>query len=204
MTPTSTRIVTVPNIDRAWFTNKLAALDMSQRELARRLNINSAAIVLSLQGKRNFSSSEITEIARLFNEPISEVMTRLGIDTSRTERNKYSDGAILADGTIDRKARIKLRPMPSDALPAMVYQTLRTHAQEVHNWQLHYEPSNRVMPEAIGALCVVAMLDGPEMMRLVSRGSKPGLFNLRNMFTGEDTHDVPLVSASPVKAIIPL
>ena len=67
------------NIDTRWFQTRLADKHVSQRELARRLGLDPAAVSLMLHGRRKFTAKEAVEIARVLGVELEAVVTKAGI-----------------------------------------------------------------------------------------------------------------------------
>jgi transcriptional regulator with XRE-family HTH domain len=65
-------------IDTRWFQNQLADKRLSQRQLAKRLSLDPAAVSLMLRGKRKMSASEAAEIAAQLGVSADEVLMRAG------------------------------------------------------------------------------------------------------------------------------
>lgn len=65
-------------IDTAWFRNRLQDIRMSQRQLARHMDLDPAAISLMLRGRRAMSAREAAEIATLLGVPVQDVVRHAG------------------------------------------------------------------------------------------------------------------------------
>lgn len=65
-------------VDTRWFVERLADCRMSQRGLARLMNLDPSAVSLMLRGKRRMTASEAAEIARFLGVPPEEVLLRAG------------------------------------------------------------------------------------------------------------------------------
>lgn len=65
-------------IDNQWFRGRLADRRLSQRQLARLMNLDPSAVSLMLRGKRKASSTEVAEIARLLGVSADDVVVHLG------------------------------------------------------------------------------------------------------------------------------
>jgi transcriptional regulator with XRE-family HTH domain len=65
-------------VDTRWFHNKLQDKQMSQRGLAKLLDLDPAAVSLMLKGRRKMSAAEAAEIANLLGVSVDEVLTRSG------------------------------------------------------------------------------------------------------------------------------
>lgn len=65
-------------VDTRWFQNKLSDSRLSQRRLASMLGLDPAAVSLMLKGRRKMSVKEASELARLLNVSVDEVLTRAG------------------------------------------------------------------------------------------------------------------------------
>jgi transcriptional regulator with XRE-family HTH domain len=67
------------NIDTRWFQTRLADRHVSQRQLAKRLGLDPAAVSLMLHGRRKFTAKEAVEIARVLGVELEAVVTKAGL-----------------------------------------------------------------------------------------------------------------------------
>lgn len=67
------------NIDTRWFQTRLADKHVSQRQLAKRLGLDPAAVSLMLHGRRKFTAKEAVEIARVLGVELEAVVTKAGL-----------------------------------------------------------------------------------------------------------------------------
>lgn len=67
------------NIDTRWFQTRLADRHVSQRQLAKRLGLDPAAVSLMLHGRRKFTAQEAVEIARVLGVELEAVVTKAGL-----------------------------------------------------------------------------------------------------------------------------
>ena len=65
-------------VDTRWFQNLLADKRLSQRQLAKRLGLDPAAVSLMLRGKRKMSVTEASELARFLGVEMDEVLLHAG------------------------------------------------------------------------------------------------------------------------------
>lgn len=65
-------------VESAWFKGRLSDRSLSQRQLAKHLGLDPAAVSLMLRGRRKANAKEIAEMAKLLGVGVDEVMTRLG------------------------------------------------------------------------------------------------------------------------------
>lgn len=62
------------NMNTLWFRNQLKDKHLSQRGLARLLDIDSAAVSLMLRGRRRMTMSEAHRISNILALPVTEIM----------------------------------------------------------------------------------------------------------------------------------
>lgn len=67
------------NIDTRWFQTRLADKHVSQRQLAKRLGLDPAAVSLMLHGRRKFTAQEAVEIARVLGVGLEAVVAKAGL-----------------------------------------------------------------------------------------------------------------------------
>lgn len=76
-----------------WFQNLLADKRLSQRQLAKRMGLDPAAVSLMIHGKRKMSAVEASELARQLGVTVDEVLLHAGstptVPVSRREREGY-------------------------------------------------------------------------------------------------------------------
>jgi transcriptional regulator with XRE-family HTH domain len=73
-------------VDTRWFQSTLRECDMSQRELARRLRLDPAAVHRRITGKVPLRLDEVTTIARLLRVTPREVIEHAGVDLDGRNR----------------------------------------------------------------------------------------------------------------------
>lgn len=66
-------------VDTRWFQNQLADRHISQRKLAKLLDLDPAAVSLMFRGRRKMSAAEAAEVSRVLNVDVDEVLRRAGI-----------------------------------------------------------------------------------------------------------------------------
>jgi DNA-binding Xre family transcriptional regulator len=68
------------SIDTKWFKNRLLDRQVSQRQLARRIGLDPAAVSLMLRGQRRMQLSEAAAIARELGCSLNDVLEHAGIE----------------------------------------------------------------------------------------------------------------------------
>ena len=73
-------------MDTLWFKEKLKDKKLSQRGLAKLLEIDPAAVSLMFRGQRKMTPHEAHQISVILGVPILEVMRHAGIDVTEDVR----------------------------------------------------------------------------------------------------------------------
>lgn len=199
----------VIKINRNWFKTQLQTLNMSQRELGRRLGLNPAAIVLSMQGKRRFKAEELAEMSRIFGEPMEEIMRHLGIESHGVSEQISLEGVVTAGGIVVPASHNKTIPAPhlAESLKVLRFETKGTDYEFLHGWVIFYQPSpDTINPEAVGQLSVVRTNGNPSaIIRVIRRGLTSGRWDLYQHPNSPDPSEsnVIVTSAAPIRWIKP-
>ena len=167
-------------IDKAWFQEKIAARKLSQRKLAKVLEIDPSSMTVMLNGKRKMTMGEAQTIAGQLALPVTEIMRRAGIDV-RDDIKKVAIG-----GFVNAEAWVTLLPRgthdmieaPAD-VPSTGFALQVRHAGGPHDgWLLFVDGAQREPKEMIGKACIVALSDGRLVSAMPLRGYKAGTYNL--------------------------
>jgi hypothetical protein len=167
-------------INKAWFKEQLSRIGMSQRQLAKRIHLDPAAISYLFAGKRGMSMDEAKAIAGELLLPVTEVMRQAGIDVLDDVRKVPIAGYIgqgsivtlLPKGTHDTAMAPPDVPSGSFAIQVRMVQTT------FDGW-LYFVSGVQEPPEnTMDCLCLVAVEDGRLLQGIVRRGYKRELFNL--------------------------
>lgn len=192
--------------DTAWFRHRLADRQMSQRELARKMGLDAAAVSLMFRGRRAMKLTEAGEIARLLGCTAEEIIQHAGVRI-------HSAGAKVAIvATMDGHAEVHFGsklgtlPRPSGDLPATAgviqCRTTGTPLEYMDRWLLFIEhPVRGVSPDALERLSACKLKNGIIWIAQVRRGYQKGRWNLAGPTT--TASDVELEWATPVVLIVP-
>lgn len=181
---------TVTVINQEWFQDRLRQLRISQRQLAKRIGIDPAAVSYMFQGKRAMSMDEAKAIAEQLLVPVTEVMRQAGIDVTDDVRKVPVAGyvgagcvtTLLPNGTHDHVIAPADTPAGSFALQ------IRMVHSDKDGW-LYFVNGTQMQPsELLDKLCVVALTDGRLLLATIRRGYKRDLYNL--VLTYDDKAEV--------------
>ena len=187
-------------MDTQWFRHNLQDKKMSQRQLAKVMGIDPAAISLMFRGRRKMTPHEAHQISQILGVPILEVMRRAGIDVTDDVRkapiaaHMDSKGSVYAmpNGTHD------LVVGPADTPVGTYAVQVRAHSSNRDGWLLFVSPAQTEPHDHIDELCVCATADGKHLMGTVRRGYRRDSHNLI-LFPSEETiFDAKLAWVSPV------
>ena len=82
--------VTTQQIDTRWFKDLLSDKRLSQRQLAKRMDMDPAAMSLMLRGLRKMSAAEAAEIARQLGVGVDDVMAHAGVSVIARKDAQYA------------------------------------------------------------------------------------------------------------------
>lgn len=172
--------IIVTNIDKGWFQERLRQLKISQRQLAKRIGLDPAAVSYMLQGKRAMSMDEAKAIAEQLLVPVTEVMRQAGIEVLDDVRKVPVTGFIgagcvvtlLPIGTHDHVMAPSDTPAGSFALQVRMVSSARD------GWLYYVAGEQLHAVESVDKLCLVALKDGGMKKAVIKRGYKKDLYNL--------------------------
>jgi transcriptional regulator with XRE-family HTH domain len=191
------------SFDRAWFQNRLKAVEVSQRQLAKHLGIDPASVTQTFKGERELKIEEAKKIAEVLKVGMNEVLRRAGIDVKddihMTPVVGYMDGrgevTFVAHGSEDRV--VGPADLPADAI-AIQARTAMSKMASLDRWILFLSMAKEQPDALAGRLCLAGCRDGSMIVAHIQRGYKSGLFNLHIGVGTEMRENVDLLWASPV------
>lgn len=190
-----------------WFKQKLAERKLSQRQLAKQMDLDPAAISLTLRGRRRMTNEEAHLISNHIGVPVTEVLRQAGIEVLDDVRS------VKVMGYVDPASAVTLFPKrthdkvigPADCPEGTYALQVRTPGVPGDGWMMFVSPSEDDPRLNMGQMCVVAIDNGEHVVAFVQRGYRSGTFNLMrpNAEGGLIRTDVALAWASRVLWIKP-
>lgn len=183
-------------INADWFRDRLKAIKLSQRALAKRMGVDPAAISYMLQGKRNMSMEEAKLMADIFLMPVTEVMRQAGIDVTDDVRKVpikgYTDKEhvvnFMPKGTYDTTHSPQDMPSKSFVLQH------RASSTPTDGWMTFVSGEEHDPKDMLDQYCYVALEDGTAMLAVLRKGYKTGTYNLIRILDSSQTLENKRVS----------
>lgn len=205
------------SIDRDWFFKTLEANGKSVRGLARHLDIDASAASRMLAGQRRMKMEEASRIAMFLNVHVREVLAHAGVavDVEGEPTRVLLAATIDGKGTLHRLPDPK--PLPTEIIERARGAIIRRRDRTVMAAQVRvakgplsllddaivlFDHTERVEPEAIGALSICRTKEGRLFLGRLRRARKTGEAFCESP-DGGPTGEVMLLTAAPVLAIIP-
>lgn len=166
-------------IDAKWFRARLKDARLTQRALAKQLEVDPAQVTNLFAGRRRMRLDEASIIAQFLNTSVEEVLTHAGLPVQ-------SDGKrpILLAGYVDNVGEVHIEKGSEVHVvaPAMLEPgtlAVRSRAPDMlRGALLFFKPSEVVDPAAIGRLAAVRLAQGPWLIRTLQPGVEAGTFDL--------------------------
>jgi transcriptional regulator with XRE-family HTH domain len=163
-----------------WFRQLLAAKKLSQRKLAKLMELDPAAVSLMLRGQRKMTNEEAHQLSVILGVAITEVLRQAGIEVIDDVRR------VKVTGYVDKVSAVTLFPKrthdkvvgPADCPEGTYALQVRNAQSPQDGWMLFISPSEDDPRSHLGQLCCVALSDGDHLIAFVQRGYRSGTFNL--------------------------
>ena len=188
-----------------WFKERLAQRKLSQRQLAKLMNLDPAAVSLMLRGQRRMTNEEAHFIASTVGVPVTEVLRRAGVEVLDDVRS------VPISAAVDGRALVTLFPEkthdrvhgPADC-PAGTYAVqVRAPSAVQDGWLLFISPSQQDPAELLDRICLVTLKTGIQHIAVLRRGYRTGTYNLITYPDRELKMDSEIAWASHVLWIKP-
>lgn len=189
-----------------WFRQLLATRKLSQRGLAKLLELDPAAVSLMLRGQRKMTNAEAHQVSLILGVPITEVLRQAGIEVNDDVRR------VKVTGYIDKDAAVTLFPKrthdkvvgPADCPEGTYALQQRDANSQKDGWMYFVSPSEDDPRQHLGEMCCVALDNGEHIVAFIQRGYRSGTFNLIRCCTNESLRtDANVVWASRILWIKP-
>ena len=163
-----------------WFRDRLKQKKISQRGLAKLLNIDPAAASLMLRAKRKMTTHEAHQIAQILGVPLNEIMRQAGIEVIDDVRR------VPITAYMDEHGAVSLMPVrthdtvigPADCPIGTYAIQVRSPATIKDGWLLFVNPTQAPAPDNIDKLCSLATVEGKQLVAVVRRGYRRDTHNL--------------------------
>lgn len=163
-----------------WFRQQMAARKLSQRGLAKLMELDPAAVSLMLRGQRRMTNAEAHQMSLILGVPITEVLRQAGIEVLDDVRR------VKVTGYVDKDSSVTLFPKrthdkvigPADCPEGTYALQIRIPNSTKDGWMYFVSPSEDDPRQHLGLLCCVAIATGEHMVGFVNRGYRSGTFNL--------------------------
>jgi hypothetical protein len=194
------------DIDRDWFSERLRARKLSQRGLAKLLELDPSAITLAFKGQRKFTNTEANQLSGILGVSVAEVLRRAGVPASDDVRR------VPIAGIIGDNAKVTFMPEHTHDLvvcPADVPNTglafqIRAASNYKDGW-LYFASGEKLPPEGLIDKFVISVTaDGRTHVCVLRRGYKANTYNLMLICTKTVLENETLAWVSPILWIRPL
>jgi transcriptional regulator with XRE-family HTH domain len=197
--PTKTKMNT------KWFRDQLADRQLSQRGLAKLLDLDPAAVSLMLRGQRRMTSQEAKRVSDILGVPVTEVLRRAGIavtdDVQRVPVTGYADEQGVV--TLFPQKTHDSTTGPADCPSGTHGIQVRAPGMPQDGWLLFVSPAEHQPGEHLDQLCTAALESGQQVISVIRRGYRSGTHNLLNYPSMAIRPDCKVVWVAPVLWIKP-
>jgi hypothetical protein len=189
-----------------WFRDRLADKKLSQRRLAKMLEIDPAAVSLMFRGMRRITPHEAHQISVILGVPLNEVMRNAGIEVTEDVRRCPVAAHVDENGVVTTMPPRTHDDVigPGDCPVGTFAIQVRSHSSTKDGWLLFLTPAQVAPAENIDQLCLVATGDGRQILAVVRRGYRRDTHNLIIWPSNEMISDASIVWTSTVLWIKPL
>lgn len=192
-------------MDTAWFRQQLAARKITQRTLAKNLDLDHAAVSLMLRGKRRMQPNEAQQLADTLGVKTTEILRRAGINVIDDVRT------VMISAWVDDKGTVTLFPAkthdrvvgPADCPSGTFGIQCRVPGAPQDGWLLYVSPAQEEPLNNLDKLCLVATAQGAGCVALLRRGYRTGTYNLMAWPKYATINDATVAWCSPVLWIKP-
>jgi transcriptional regulator with XRE-family HTH domain len=189
-----------------WFRDRLADKRLSQRRLAKMLELDPAAVSLMFRGMRRITPHEAHQISTILGVPLNEVMRNAGIEVTEDVRRCPVAAHVDENGVVTSMPPRTHDDVigPADCPFGTFAIQVRSHSSTKDGWLLFVTPAQVKPAENIDQLCLVATGDGRQVLAVVRRGYRKDTHNLIIWPSNEMISDASIVWTSTVLWIKPL
>lgn len=189
-----------------WFKDTLSDRRLSQRELAKRLDMDPGGLNRRLKGKSRLQLADASKIATILEVPVADVLRNAGVDMRDLAKE---GGQVAITGWVDSEltvhagkpkgaSTVEAPPIPLEDLKALRFVTAASVADAFDGAVAFYREGPGVPAEAIGRPCVVTTATGARLLRVLRPGYSRGRYNLARLFDANVDDDVVVDSAAPI------
>lgn len=167
-------------MNKAWFQDRLQQLKLSQRKLAKLIEVDPAAVSYMFSGQRRMTMDEAQKIAGVLLVPVTEVMRQAGIEVLDDVRKAPIAGYLNNTGavTLLPKGTHDFVVGPADLPAGSFALQLRAVANPFDGWLYFVSGSQEEPASNIDRLAITALEDGRMLLAVLRKGYKQGLYNL--------------------------
>lgn len=192
-------------MDTDYFKDALSAKKLSQRGLAKLMDLDQAAISLMFRGKRGMTPHEAHQVSQILGVPILEVMRRAGIEvTDDVHRSPIASH-------VDEKGVVHAMPpgthdvvnSPADTPLGTYAVQCRANNSTRDGWLLFVSPTQSSPDQNVDRLCCFATTRGEHLMGIIRRGYRRDAHNVILWPSDQTLTDVDLAWCSPVLWVKP-
>jgi len=189
------------NFDRSFFARQLLAQQMSQRQLAKRIELDASAVSLIFKGERELRLEEAQAIARVLKLKAYDVLRRAGVNIDLGDHKVMVKGVVSADGDVALRAGgteyQTAISVPRDLDVGAFALLVRAPNDRLDKWLVLVAGHQQPARELHGRHALVAFSDGKQLIGYVESGYTENTVNLFRFITG---HELMRESASAVWA----
>jgi transcriptional regulator with XRE-family HTH domain len=195
------------SFNKQWFIGRLQAIKISQRTLAKMIDLDPSAVTLMLSGRRKITTGEVHKIASIFNVSVAEVMRHAGIDVTDDVRKVKIKGFIGEKSRVtfsnDKTLETVIAPadVPADSFCLQV----RQPGASQDGWLVFVSGEKTTGQNVIDRPALVQLTEQEHLTCLVRRGYKANTVNIYPLNATADPLENQVIAwASPVLWIRPL
>lgn len=187
--------------DKIWYQALLARKQLTQTAVAAQMGVDPATLSYAVNGTRALKVKEATDLARILEVPVTEVMRRWGYEVPPEAGvvpvTHYLRDDMSAHALPDVFMTITAPPgFPADGFAAQV----RTSLHVGGFWDgvfCFFAPGVYRMEQCEGRLSLVETADGRSLFGEVSRPYNSGVYSLTHPATRCQIEDIQIVRAIP-------
>lgn len=159
-------------VNTKWFQDQVQELGISQRTLARELDLDPAAVSLMFQGKRKMTLEEASTLARRFAKPLDEVLRAAGIQSGSAKVVGWIDGELVVHkGAVSGVAAVTPPGGLGSNLLAFVFRTRGSPLESLDGAVAFVKTGGSDLVAALGRFSVIEVAKGKMMAGVLKRDS---------------------------------